>query len=327
MKIIEVKNLKKYFRVFKRNEGLLSTFGSLFKRNYFQVKAIDDISFSINEGELIGFIGPNGAGKTTALKCLSGLLYPSEGKVSVLGYNPFLRKEKFLKSISLVMGQKNQLWWDLPAIETFRLNKEIFELNENEFQKNLVQLTDLLEVGSLIKTPVRNLSLGERMKMELIAALIHHPKVLFLDEPTIGLDIVMQKKMREFIGQYNKKFKSTILLTSHYMADVKELCRRVIIIDHGRLIYIGSLDKLVQKYSHHKLITARFINSVNLQSLSRLGEIKSFKDHKVVINVKKIHARQAVVTLLEKYKIDDLNVQEPEIEDIISYIFEGKEHV
>src|SRR3989344_1548364 len=326
MNTIKVTGLKKYFRVYKRKEGLIPTINSLFHRKYSEVKAVDGISFSIREGELVGFIGPNGAGKTTTLKCLSGLLYHSSGIVEVLGYIPFERKADFLKKISLVMGQKNQLWWDLPAVESFRLNKEIYELSEDVYRKNLDELTGLLDVGSLINQPVRQLSLGQRMKMELIAALIHHPKVLFLDEPTIGLDIVMQKKMRDFIGNYNKKYKATILLTSHYMADVKELCRRVIIIDHGRLIYIGSLDKLVQKYSLYKLITARFINSVNLQSLSRLGEIKSFKDHKVVINVKKIHARQAVVTLLEKYKIDDLNVQEPEIEDIISYIFEGKEH-
>ena len=224
------------------------------------------------------------------------------------------------------MGQKNQLWWDLPAVESFRLNKEIYELDEEIYQKNLRELSELLEVGSLINQPVRSLSLGSRMKMELIAALIHHPKVLFLDEPTIGLDIVMQKKMRDFIGNYNKKYKSTILLTSHYMADVKELCRRIIIINRGKLIYDGHLDKLSQKYSHHKIITAQFDNSVDIQKLSQMGEIKSVIDKKVILHIKKVNARQAAVTLLEKFKVSDINITEPEIEDIISIIFEGKAH-
>src|SRR3990167_7838799 len=298
MNTIKVTGLKKYFRVYKRKEGLIPTINSLFHRKYSEVEAVDGISFSIREGELVGFIGPNGAGKTTTLKCLSGLLYHSSGIVEVLGYIPFERKADFLKKISLVMGQKNQLWCDLPAVESFRLNKEIYELSEDVYRKNLDELTGLLDVGSLINQPVRQLSLGQRMKMELIAALIHHPKVLFLDEPTIGLDIVMQKKMRDFIGNYNKKYKATILLTSHYMADVKELCRRVIIINKGKLIYDGHLDKLSQKYSHHKII----------------------------LHIKKVNARQAAVTLLEKFKVSDINITEPEIEDIISIIFEGKAH-
>jgi len=274
MNTIKVTGLKKYFRVYKRKEGLIPTINSLFHRKYSEVKAVDGISFSIREGELVGFIGPNGAGKTTTLKCLSGLLYHSSGIVEVLGYIPFERKADFLKKISLVMGQKNQLWWDLPAVESFRLNKEIYELSEDVYRKNLDELTGLLDVGSLINQPVRQLSLGQRMKMELIAALIHHPKVLFLDEPTIGLDIVMQKKMRDFIGNYNKKYKATILLTSHYMADVKELCRRVIIINKGKLIYDGSLESLSQKYSFHKIITVHFYSDAPENKLKNLGEIK-----------------------------------------------------
>ncbi|OGG02739.1 ABC transporter [Candidatus Gottesmanbacteria bacterium RBG_16_37_8] len=327
METIALKGLKKYFRVFKRREGLIRTFASLFKRKYSDVKAVDDISFTIKEGELVGFIGPNGAGKTTTLKCLSGLLYPSSGNVDVLGFKPFERKNQFLKSISLVMGQKNQLWWDLPAVESFRLNKEIYELDETTYQKNLNELMELLEVGTQVNQPVRSLSLGQRMKMELIAALIHHPKVLFLDEPTIGLDIVMQKKMRDFLGKYNQKYQATILLTSHYMADVKELCRRVIIINNGKLIYDGNLDKLSQKYSHHKIITAHFDNSFDRQKLSKLGEIKSIDENKVILHIKKVDTRQAAVTLLEKFKVRDLNIEEPELEDVISIIFEGKSNV
>jgi len=249
--------------------------------------------------------------------------YPS-GIVEVLGYIPFERKADFLKKISLVMGQKNQLWWDLPAVESFRLNKEIYELSEDVYRKNLDELTGLLDVGSLINQPVRQLSLGQRMKMELIAALIHHPKVLFLDEPTIGLDIVMQKKMRDFIGNYNKKYKATILLTSHYMADVKELCRRVIIINKGKLIYDGSLESLSQKYSFHKIITVHFYSDAPENKLKNLGEIKLIEGSKAVLKVDKEKAKNVTVQLLEKNKVRDLTVEEPELEDIISFVFEGK---
>ena len=212
----------------------MGSVASLFRPSVETVAAVDDISFTIDEGELVGFIGPNGAGKTTTLNCLSGLLYPSSGKVSVLGFTPFDRKHEYLKRIALVMGQKNQLWWDLPAQESFLLNKEIYSINDLSYKQNLGELVELLEVEEMIKVPVRKLSLGERMKMELIAALIHAPEVLFLDEPTIGLDVVMQKKMRDFVGAYNRLHRSTILLTSHYMEDVRQLARRVIIIDHGK---------------------------------------------------------------------------------------------
>jgi len=321
MKTIEVAHLKKYFQVYKRREGIIPTFASLFKRKYSEVKAVDDISFTISEGELVGFIGPNGAGKTTTLKCLSGLLYPGTGDVSVLGFKPFERENKFLKSISLIMGQKNQLWWDLPAMESFRLNKEIYDLDENSFRKNLSELSDLLEVAQLVNQPVRSLSLGQRMKMELIAALIHHQKILFLDEPTIGLDIVMQKKMRNFIATYNKKYKATILLTSHYMADVKELCKRIIIINSGKIIYDGNLDKLAHKHAEYKVISAHLSDLVDLNKLRKLGEVKSIDGKVITLHVKKESYRQIAVLLLEKYKVIDLNIEEPELEDIISFIF------
>src|SRR3989338_8982134 len=230
--VITLSHLKKYYRVHEKEAGFMGSIRSLFVRKYQTVRAVDDLSFEIAEGELVGFIGPNGAGKTTTLKVLSGLLYPTSGFVSSLGYTPWDRKPAYQKQFSLVMGQKNQLWWDLPAIESFILNKEIYEVPAEKYKKTLDELVDLLEVRDILKIQVRKLSLGQRMKMELIAALIHSPKILFLDEPTIGLDVVMQKKMRDFIKEYNRRFKATIILTSHYMDDVKELCERVIIIDH-----------------------------------------------------------------------------------------------
>lgn len=260
MKSVVVKNFKKYFRIYQKKAGLIGSVKSLFHRRYFDAKAVDDISFEIEKGELVGFIGPNGAGKTTTLKCLSGLLHPTSGEVSVLGFQPFERKKEFLKQISLVMGQKNQLWWDLPPMESFLLNKEIYQVADKKFQAIIEELTSLLEVGHILNVPVRKLSLGQRMKCELVAALIHSPKVLFLDEPTIGLDVVMQKNLRQFIKEYNRRYQSTIILTSHYMRDVEELCRRVIIIDHGKIIYDGDFANIVRRYTKNKLLTVFFTN-------------------------------------------------------------------
>ncbi len=234
--VISVSHAVKQYSIYKKKPGFWGAVGSLFSRTYETIDAVNDISFSIEEGELVGFIGPNGAGKTTTLKCLSGLLYPTKGAISVLGYNPYERKNPFLKQISLVMGQKNQLWWDLPVIETILLNKEMYGISDNEYKKTLSQLTELLEVQDLLQVQAKKLSLGQRMKCELLAALIHTPKVLFLDEPTIGLDVVMQKKLREFIQAYNLSYKATIMLTSHYMKDVEALCKRIIIINHGKLL-------------------------------------------------------------------------------------------
>lgn len=325
---ISVCRLSKYFKVFKRAPGVASTLKSLFSRPSETVKAVDDVSFQIKQGELVGFIGPNGAGKTTTLKCLSGLLYPSEGTVQVLGENPFLRRSKFLKQISLVMGQKNQLWWDLPAIESFRLNKEIYDISDIQFQKMLAQLSKLLEVENLMTTQVRQLSLGQRMKMELIAALIHQPKVLFLDEPTIGLDVVMQKKIRDFISQYNKKYNSTILLTSHYMADVKELCKRVIIIDRGHIIYDGDLSRLVDKFADFKIVTAQFKNGeIDRKDLLHFGKVRFTVDGKASFTVPNTSIRETATLLLQKYPVDDLTIEEPEIEEVIRIVFSGKRKV
>ena len=326
MSIIQVKNLKKYYQIHKKEPGLSGSIKSLFARKYEDVKAVDGVSFSINEGELIGFIGPNGAGKTTTLKCLSGLLYPTEGNINVLGFNPWDRKNEFLKQISLVMGQKNQLWWDLPPMETFLLNKEIYEVPEKQFKETLDELVSLLEVEEVLKVQVRKLSLGQRMKCELIAALLHSPKVLFLDEPTIGLDVVMQKKVRDFIKIYNKKYNSTVILTSHYMGDVKELCERVVIIDKGVLIFDGKLEEIVKKFADYKLLTLVLSREVSKEKFAEVGKIKVYDFPKVVVSVDRSTAPMAAAELLQKYPIADLNIEEPPIEDIIREVFTGQPH-
>ncbi len=321
MQTISVSNLKKYYKIYKKEPGLIGSFKSLVQRKYYDAKAVDNISFSIEEGELVGFIGPNGAGKTTTLKCLSGLLYPTSGEISVLGFKPFDRKKEFLKQISLVMGQKNQLWWDLPPTETFLLNKEIYQVNDRQFKETVEDLSNLLEVHDILSVQVRRLSLGQRMKCELIAALLHRPKVLFLDEPTIGLDVVMQKNLRKFIKEYNKKYNATILLTSHYMGDVEELCPRIIIIDYGKIIYDGSLADIVKKYTQNKLLTIIFQKAVEKKELVSFGEVREYEKLKATIAVPIREARDAAAKLLKDYPVEDINIEDPDIETIIRGIF------
>jgi ABC-2 type transport system ATP-binding protein len=325
MSLISVKNLKKYYQVHKKEPGLSGSLKSLFHRQYKDVKAVNDISFNIEEGELVGFIGPNGAGKTTTLKCLSGLLYPTSGELSVLGFEPWSRKHEFLKQIALVMGQKNQLWWDLPAMETFILNKEIYEIPDAQFKKVLNDLVDLLDVKDVLKVQVRKLSLGQRMKCELIAALLHSPKVLFLDEPTIGLDVVMQKKMRDFIKAYNQKYQASIMLTSHYMGDVQQLCQRVIIIDQGKILFDGNLSEIVKKYADHKVIKVVFNEPVDQKKLKKIGKIKEYHFPQAVLTVKRGVSNAAAAELLKSFPVADLNIEEPSIEDIIREVFTGKD--
>lgn len=328
MAIVEVEKLVKYYRVHKKEEGLLGSFQSLMARKYEEVRAVDGLSFQIEEGELLGFIGPNGAGKTTTLKILSGLLYPTTGFVSVLGFTPWQRKTAFLKNIALVMGQKNQLLWDLPAGESFALNKEIYELGKEEYERNLDELVSLLGVGELLKVQVRKLSLGQRMKMELIAALLHRPKVLFLDEPTIGLDVVASQKMRDFIRGYNRKFEATIILTSHYMEDVLELCKRVIIIDKGKIRFDGELSEVVKRYGRGKRIELVLGREVNIRELAELvkeegGELRSYDFPKAVVKVKRGLASRLAARVLKRFPVADLNIEEPRIEEIIRQIFEN----
>ncbi len=319
--VIKVSNLKKYYKVHQKDPGLLGSLRSLFRREYFEVKAVDNISFEIDQGELIGFIGPNGAGKTTTLKVLSGLLYPSSGSVRVLGYEPFKRQSEFQRQFSLVMGQKNQLWWDLPAFESFILNKEIYGVPDDIFKKTVTELSQMLDIEDVLKVQVRKLSLGQRMKAELVAALLHRPKVLFLDEPTIGLDVLAQKKMRDFIKEYNQKYKSTIILTSHYMGDVKELCKRVIIIDRGMILYDGSLSAIVEKFAPFKVINVDFEVAPDLDRLKKIGKLVKYEDLHAEIEVHREKAAKLAGSLLSDFPVADLTIEEPAMEDIIRDVF------
>lgn len=321
MDTIVVKNLKKYYKVYQKPPGLIASFKSLFKRDVKITKAVDNISFSISQGELVGFIGPNGAGKTTTLKVLSGLLYPTSGQVSVLGFTPQDRKSQFQKQFALVMGQKNQLWWDLPAQDSFEFYRQIYEVPTAQYKATLNRLTKLLDVKSVLNIQVRKLSLGQRMKCELIASLLHNPQVLFLDEPTIGLDVVMQKIMRDFIAAYNRQFEATIILTSHYMEDVKQLAKRVIIIDKGKLLYDGSLDKVINQYARNKILTVVFSQDPDQRKLAGLGNIKSYQFPKAVITVKPDKVSSIASKLLKQFPVADLNIEEVPIEAIIREIF------
>lgn len=327
MSVISISHLEKFYRVYQKEPGLKGSFISLFTRHYEEVKAVNDVSFEINEGELVGFIGPNGAGKTTTLKCLSGLLYPNSGKISVLGFNPLERRVEFLKQIALVMGQKNQLWWDLPPTETFVLNKEIYEIPNEKFKKTLEDLTALLEVQDILSIPVRKLSLGQRMKCELIAALLHSPKVLFLDEPTIGLDVVMQKNLRGFIREYNRRHQATVILTSHYMGDVEALCKRVIIINSGKILFDGLLSDLVKKIAPYKVIKVLFKDFVNPKKLDGFGEIKYFQYPRLVLRTANKKSNEVAAKILKNFSVEDVNIENPEIEDVIREVFYNQKDV
>ena len=319
--LIEVKNLKKQFRVPLKKDGFTASLISLFNRTYKEVKAVDDISFSIEQGEMVGFLGPNGAGKTTTLKMLSGILHQSEGEISVLGFRPQDRKTDFQKQISLVMGQKSQLWWDLPATDSFLLQKDIYKVPTPQYNEILSELVELLDVKEILSTQVRKLSLGQRMKCELIMSLLYQPKVLFLDEPTIGLDIVVQKKLRSFFKEYNKRFQTTIILTSHYMDDVKEICNRVVMIDHGHKIYDGAISALISEYAKDKYLRVDFEKTVKKSELEKIGSILEFDGLKATIVVpREIHAKKAA-DLLSAFPVQNLDIQEVELEDVILKYF------
>ena len=321
---IIVDHLVKNFEVTEKEPGVTGALKSLFSPKIKEVHAIRGISFAIQSGELVGFIGPNGAGKTTTLKTLSGLLYPTSGFVEVLEYDPWDRRPEYLKQISLVMGQKNQLWWDLPAIETFELNRAIYEIPKRTYEENLKELTSLVEVENLVNTPVRKLSLGQRMKMELVAALLHKPKVLFLDEPTIGLDLIAQQKMRDFIYEYNKKYNATVILTSHNMDDLIDLARRVIVIDEGRLLFDGALEELVNRFAKEKIIKATLSSEDGIKELEKIGKVKKISFPEVVISVPRSATAVAAAELLQNFAIEDLTIEEVPIEDIIRKVFKGE---
>jgi ABC-2 type transport system ATP-binding protein len=302
--VVEVAELTKVFRVPEREAGLRASLRSLVNRKWREVRAVDGISFTIETGEVVGFLGPNGAGKTTTLKMLSGLLYPTGGEGRVLGHIPSKREREYLRRMTLVMGNRNQLQWDLPALDSFELNRAIYRLPREDFKRTRDELIELLDIGDLVRKPVRNLSLGERMKVEVVGSLLHLPQVLYLDEPTIGLDVTMQKRIRSFIAEYNRRYDATVLLTSHYMADVQTLCKRVIVIHHGQLLFDGQLAALADRFAAYKTIEAVLAD----------GE-------RVSLRVPKAETSQATARLLAENEVSDLTVEDPPIEDVIEQVF------
>ena len=321
--MIDVRDLAKHYRVHKRPPGLGPALRSLLHRTFETVRAVDGITFSVAPGERVGFLGPNGAGKTTTLKILSGLLHPTAGAVAVAGHEPRRRDPAFLKSITLVMGQKQQLLWDLPPAETFALNRAIYDIPQAEFAETVSELSRLLELGDLVQKPTRQLSLGERMKCELAAALLHRPRVLFLDEPTIGLDVGMQATVRAFVRAYNERFAATVLLTSHYMEDVVALCPRVVVIDKGRLIYDGDLRALSHQIRPDKRIVIRFGDGgpADGADLSRFGAVVSADRAGATLQVKADAVAGAVSRLLGALPVADLTVEDPPLEEVMKELF------
>ncbi len=317
--VIHLRDLHKTYVVTERESGVLASLQSLVHRTTEEVAAVDGISFDVEAGEVVGFLGPNGAGKTTTLKMLSGLLYPTAGEVTVLGHVPSKRSKAFLSQITLVMGQRNQLVWDIPALDFFELNRAIYRIPAADFRRTLDELTELLELGPLLRKPVRNLSLGERMKCEVAAALLHRPQVVFLDEPTIGLDVTMQRRIRSFIAEYNRRFGATVLLTSHYMADVEALCRRVVVIHHGKLLFDGDLSSLVQKFTAHKTIVVQFDGP--RIDLHGYGEVVSYEDDHFTLRVPKAETARITERLLADLPVIDLLVEDPPIEEVIERVF------
>jgi ABC-2 type transport system ATP-binding protein len=316
---IQIKNLSKTYIVHEREAGVAAAIRSLVRRKSREVKAVDNVSFEVEQGEVVGFLGPNGAGKTTTLKMLSGLLYPTSGAMSVLGYVPSKRERDFLGQITLVMGQRNQLVWDIPAIDSFDLNRAIYRIPVDIYKRTRDELIDLLDLASLINKPVRNLSLGERMKCEIAGALLHQPRVLFLDEPTIGLDVTMQRRIREFVREYNQRHDAAVLLTSHYMADVEALCKRVVVIHHGKILFDGDLSALVTRFSPHKTIMIKLENgTVDLQAY---GEVIENVDGQVKLRVPKSETARVTSRLLADMPVTDLTVEDPPIEEVIEQVF------
>lgn len=326
MPTIEVQGLTKTFRTYKKQPGFAGAVRGLFRRDYQQTVAAKDVSFAIEEGELVGFLGPNGAGKTTTLKMLAGLLYPTSGQARVLGHVPWERADGYRRQFALLLGQKNQLWWDLPARESLELNAKIYGIERSVFEQTINELTELLDVKDKLNVMVRELSLGERMKLELTAALLHQPKVLFLDEPTIGLDVVSQKRVREFLRHYNATRRTTILLTSHYMADIQELCQRVIIIDRGTIFFDGKLSAVLDRFADFKLVTIEYDPSAvdAADKLSQHGEVVERTTGAVKLKVKRKHVVAVCQRIFDTVPVHDIDIEEVPIEDIIRELFARK---
>jgi ABC-2 type transport system ATP-binding protein len=323
MPIIEADGLTKTYRVFQKKDGLLGALRGLYHREYKEVRAVSDVTFTIEPGEMVAFLGPNGAGKTTTLKMLSGLIYPSSGTAQVLGFTPWQRQDEYRRRFALVMGQKNQLWWDLPAADSFQLHREIYSIPEAEFKATLAELTNLLGVEKLTRQAVRELSLGERMKMELIAALLHGPQLLLLDEPTIGLDVVAQVAIQKCLKDYHARRGVTMLLTSHYMRDVEALCSRVLVITHGKLVYDGPLSEIASRFGNDKLVKLRFVDSAPDDiSLSRFGEVTHREGPTVDLKIDRGEVASVLGAILDEYTVDDVSVQDPPLEQVIARVFE-----
>jgi len=323
MPAIAVSGLTKTFRTYKKQPGFAGAIRGLFKRQYDQTVAVDNVSFTIEPGELVGFLGPNGAGKTTTLKMLAGLLYPSRGDARVLGHVPWERADAYRRQFALLLGNKNQLWWDLPARESLELNAKIYGIPKDRFERTVAEMTEMLNVREKLNVSVRELSLGERMKMELIASLLHQPKVLLLDEPTIGLDVVSQKVVREFLKRYNTTQKTTILLTSHYMADIQALCERVIIIDHGKISFDGKLSEVVDRFADFKLITIQCDGAEggSDDSLKKYGELVERVPGSIKLKVKRDRVIPVCKALLDELPVRDIDIEEVPIEDVIRQLF------
>ena len=325
---IQVSSLSKSFFVPVRDAGLKAALASLVNRKTREVQAVKNVNFAIESGEMVGFLGPNGAGKTTTLKMLAGLLYPTSGTVSVLGYTPSQRDKSYLRQMTLIAGNRNQLIWDIPALDSFELNRAIYRIPDEEFRRTRDEFIQLLDMKEIVSKPVRNLSLGERMKVEIAAALLHRPKALFLDEPTIGLDVTMQRRIRDFVREYNQRYNATVLLTSHYMADVEALCKRVIVIHHGRILFDGDLAALVQKFSPHKIIVVELApgatNGQGSDALRPFGEVTAYTEGQAVLRAPKADTAAVTAQLLTNFTITDLTIQDPPIEEVIEQVFSAE---
>ena len=322
MAVIRVEHLKKEFEYYKKGTGLQGSLHNLFHREMLKKEAVKDISFSVERGEMIGLLGPNGAGKTTTLKMLSGILFPTAGEVEIDGYIPWERKNAFKRRFSIVMGQKNQLWWDLPASDSFYLNKCIFDVPDGEYRRTVEELSELLDVKDLMNVQVRRLSLGERMKMEILAALIHRPDILFLDEPTIGLDILSQQKIRDFLKTYNEQTKTTVILTSHYMRDIEELCRRAVIINQGQLVYDGTLADINHRMGDRKLLSLKSIEPVPREHLSLFGRVREHHGREAILEVPKGKIKETASAILSLLPVEDFTVTEIPLEESIALFFQ-----
>ena len=323
MAAIVVENLSKMYPVAVKEPGFQGTIAHFLRRTYKEVKAVQNVSFEIASGEVVGFLGANGAGKTTTLKMLTGLIYPTAGKVTVSGYVPFQRKTGFLKTITLIMGQKQQLIWDLPALDSLRINAAVYGIGDRDFQQRVGELTEMLTLEGKLNQPVRKLSLGERMKAELLAALLHRPQVLFLDEPTLGLDVNAQVSVREFLRDYNQRYGATVLLTSHYMADITALCQRVLVIHQGELIYDGSLEGLVDRFAPCREVTIELAHPYPAEKLALYGEVETVTSQSVRFLVPQERLTQTVAKILAELEVTDLSVTEPPIEEVIGRVLKA----